>query len=352
MPKHTGGRDRSVWAWTSSRRSTASATRASSGSRTRSRATSRPRSTPCTTRSCAPSATGARARRVRGRGLDRRIVVNEARRRAPRGAGDRPGAALAEPVEAVCARRSACCPSASGSHCSCATTPTSTTRRSPRRSGSRAGRSRRRCTPPIRPCRRTWRRSSDERAARARGTPARRRRRLGAGAARRPCQPPAPGRVAPGVGLGRGGRCRRPLRGHAVLHLGPRPGRHRHRRRPALLLRDRPGALGVPRPPRGLVRPARPDGRARDLQGPRDLGRPEDSDHGREIYSSLLTGYRDALRSGTAKELGGGWINIAPGHDVKVSKDTYRPVAMRVGGHETRILAYETIESLPQRIGS
>ena len=78
--------------------------------------------------------------------------------------------------------------------------------------------------------------------------------------------------------------------------------------------------------------------------------RPHDSPHGREIYSSLLTGYRDAVRSGTARVLADGWINIAPGHDVQVSQDTYRPVAMRVGGHVTRILEYRTIVAVPQTI--
>ena len=60
------------------------------------------------------------------------------------------------------------------------------------------------------------------------------------------------------------------------------------------------------------------------------------SPHGREIYASLGTGYRDALRSGKAKVVGETadvyWINISPGHDVAVSRESYRPVSMRVGG--------------------
>jgi hypothetical protein len=75
------------------------------------------------------------------------------------------------------------------------------------------------------------------------------------------------------------------------------------------------------------------------------------SPHGREIYTSLGTGYREALRSGTAKVVGETaavyWINIAPRHDVAVSRETYRPVSLRVGGHETRILTYETLHSMP-----
>jgi hypothetical protein len=73
--------------------------------------------------------------------------------------------------------------------------------------------------------------------------------------------------------------------------------------------------------------------------------------HAREIYGSLGAGYRDALRSGRAKVVGETasvyWINIAPGHDVAVSRKSYRPVAMRVGEHETRILTYETLRSAP-----
>jgi hypothetical protein len=79
------------------------------------------------------------------------------------------------------------------------------------------------------------------------------------------------------------------------------------------------------------------------------------SPHGREIYASLSTGYRDALRSGRAKVVGETatvhWINISPGHDVAVSRETHRPVAMRVGGHETRILTYETLRAMPRSGG-
>ena len=80
------------------------------------------------------------------------------------------------------------------------------------------------------------------------------------------------------------------------------------------------------------------------------------SPHGREIYSSLSAGYRDALRSGKAKVVGETadvyWINISHGHDVAVSRETYRPVSMRVGGHETRILTYETLRSMPPGSGA
>jgi len=74
--------------------------------------------------------------------------------------------------------------------------------------------------------------------------------------------------------------------------------------------------------------------------------------HGREIYSSLGTGYRDALRSGSAQVVGEThsvyWIRISPGHDVAVSRDTYRPVSLRVRDMpETRILTYETLRELP-----
>ena len=74
--------------------------------------------------------------------------------------------------------------------------------------------------------------------------------------------------------------------------------------------------------------------------------------HGREIYSSLGTGYRDALRSGSAQVVGETdsvyWIRISPGHDVAVSRETYRPVSLRVGDMpETRILTYETLREMP-----
>ena len=77
--------------------------------------------------------------------------------------------------------------------------------------------------------------------------------------------------------------------------------------------------------------------------------------HGREIYSSLATGYRDALRSGSAKVVGETesvyWIRISPGHDVAVSRENYRPVSMRVGDMpETRILTYETLREMPSAV--
>jgi hypothetical protein len=81
------------------------------------------------------------------------------------------------------------------------------------------------------------------------------------------------------------------------------------------------------------------------------------TDHGREIYSSLGTGYRDALRSGSAQVVGETdsvyWIRIAPGHDVAVSRDTYRPVSLRVRDMtETRILTYETLSAMPRDIAT
>ena len=77
--------------------------------------------------------------------------------------------------------------------------------------------------------------------------------------------------------------------------------------------------------------------------------------HGREIYSSLATGYRDALRSGNAKVVGETEsvysIRISPGHDVAVSRENYRPVSMRVGDMpETRILTYETLRAMPSAV--
>ena len=77
--------------------------------------------------------------------------------------------------------------------------------------------------------------------------------------------------------------------------------------------------------------------------------------HGREIYSSLATGYRDALRSGSAKVVGETesvyWIRISPGHDVAVSRADYRPVSMRVGDMpETQILTYETLHEMPSAV--
>jgi hypothetical protein len=42
------------------------------------------------------------------------------------------------------------------------------------------------------------------------------------------------------------------------------------------------------------------------------------------------------------------WIRIAPGHDVAVSRKTYAPVDMRVGGmHHTPFVTYETVDSAP-----
>ncbi len=74
---------------------------------------------------------------------------------------------------------------------------------------------------------------------------------------------------------------------------------------------------------------------------------------GREIDTSLAQGYRDALRSGSAKVVGDTdsvyWIRISPGHVVAVSRDSYRPVSMRVGDMpETQILTYETLDAMPR----
>ncbi len=74
--------------------------------------------------------------------------------------------------------------------------------------------------------------------------------------------------------------------------------------------------------------------------------------HAREVYGSLLTGYREALRDGTARvvreDADAYWIRIAPGHDVAVSRKTYAPVDMRVGGmHNTPFVRYETVDSAP-----
>jgi hypothetical protein len=76
--------------------------------------------------------------------------------------------------------------------------------------------------------------------------------------------------------------------------------------------------------------------------------------HGRDIYSSLGAGYADALRSGRAKVVRETdsvyWIRISPGHEVAVSRDTYRPVSLRVGGMpETRIVAYERLDAMPRQ---
>ena len=79
--------------------------------------------------------------------------------------------------------------------------------------------------------------------------------------------------------------------------------------------------------------------------------------HATEVYASLGAGYREALESGDAQVVGEDtfegtpvyWIQIATGHEVAVSKDTYKPVTIRVtqGGMPllNRILAYETLES-------
>jgi hypothetical protein len=79
-------------------------------------------------------------------------------------------------------------------------------------------------------------------------------------------------------------------------------------------------------------------------------------EHATEIFSSLGAGYRQALESGDARVAGEDtvdgtpvyWIRIAANHEVAVSKETYKPVSMRVfGGAEpmvNRILAYETID--------
>jgi hypothetical protein len=74
--------------------------------------------------------------------------------------------------------------------------------------------------------------------------------------------------------------------------------------------------------------------------------------HAREVYSSLLTGYRDALRDGTARVVDEDadlyWIRIARGHDVAVSRETYAPVDMRIGEmRNTPIVTYETVDSAP-----
>jgi hypothetical protein len=57
------------------------------------------------------------------------------------------------------------------------------------------------------------------------------------------------------------------------------------------------------------------------------------------------------MQDGTAKVVGESgsviWIRIAPSHDVAVSRETSKPVSVRVAGHETRILTYETLSSAP-----
>ena len=75
--------------------------------------------------------------------------------------------------------------------------------------------------------------------------------------------------------------------------------------------------------------------------------------HAREIYGSLLTGYREALRDGTARVVGEDadayWIRIAPGHDVAVSRTTYAPVDMRVGGMHNTPFVRISRPSTPRR---
>lgn len=79
--------------------------------------------------------------------------------------------------------------------------------------------------------------------------------------------------------------------------------------------------------------------------------------HATEIYASLGAGYREALESGDARVVGEDtldgtpvyWIEIASGHEVAVSQETYKPVSIRVDLGEmpllNRILTYETLES-------
>ena len=79
-------------------------------------------------------------------------------------------------------------------------------------------------------------------------------------------------------------------------------------------------------------------------------------EHATEVYASLGAGYRGALESGDAQVVGEDtfegtpvfWIQIASGHEVAVSKETYKPVTIRIdqGGMPllNRILAYETLE--------
>jgi hypothetical protein len=79
--------------------------------------------------------------------------------------------------------------------------------------------------------------------------------------------------------------------------------------------------------------------------------------HATDIYASLGAGYRSALESGDAQVVGENvvdgmpvyWIRIADGHDVAVSRETYKPVTVRVtqGGEAMldRIVTYETVAS-------
>ena len=80
-------------------------------------------------------------------------------------------------------------------------------------------------------------------------------------------------------------------------------------------------------------------------------------EHATEVYASLGAGYREALESGDARVVREDvfegtpvyWIEIAPSHEVAVSKETYKPVTIRIDQGEmpllNRILAYETLES-------
>jgi hypothetical protein len=79
-------------------------------------------------------------------------------------------------------------------------------------------------------------------------------------------------------------------------------------------------------------------------------------EHATEVYASLGAGYREALESGDAKVVREGdfegtpvyWIQIAEGHEVAVSKETYKPVTIQISLGEmpllNRILTYETLE--------
>jgi hypothetical protein len=87
------------------------------------------------------------------------------------------------------------------------------------------------------------------------------------------------------------------------------------------------------------------------------LGPQEMEEHTTSIYSSLGTGYREALEAGRAEVVGEEtvdgtdvyWIRIEDGHDVAVSKDSYEPAYLRVSMNGTpaltRIVSYETVES-------
>lgn len=89
------------------------------------------------------------------------------------------------------------------------------------------------------------------------------------------------------------------------------------------------------------------------------LAASEVHEHARTIYTSLGAGYRDALASGDAEVVGEDivagtpvhWIRIESNgdgaHDVAVSRETFDPVAIRIGGGGetalTRIVAYDTV---------